>query len=107
MPEKKLGGHRARLREKENLFRYRTQFEGNLLRFVRAPFSSPEPTILLACGRNRELWEQPFQACAIDAPEVQKEKQYGGADSQTDFDFARLQMLQLLVSKQSYRFVWR
>ena len=24
------------------------------------PFSSPEPTILLACGRNRELWEQPF-----------------------------------------------
>ena len=31
------------------------------------PFSSPEPTILLACGRNRELWEQPFQACTIDA----------------------------------------
>ena len=30
-------------------------------------FSSPEPMILLACGRNRELWEQPFQACAIDA----------------------------------------
>ena len=25
-----------------------------------APFSSPEPAILLACGRNRELWEQPF-----------------------------------------------
>ena len=25
------------------------------------PFSSPEPTILLACGRNRELWEQSFQ----------------------------------------------
>ena len=23
-------------------------------------FSSPEPMILLACGRNRELWEQPF-----------------------------------------------
>ena len=22
-----------------------------------SPFSSPEPTILLACGRNRELWE--------------------------------------------------
>ena len=34
------------------------------------PFSSPEPTILLACGRNRELWEQPFQACAIDADYV-------------------------------------
>ena len=25
-----------------------------------ATFSYPEPTILLACGRNRELWEQPF-----------------------------------------------
>ena len=36
MPEKKFGGHRARLREKENLIRYRAQFEGNLLRFVRA-----------------------------------------------------------------------
>ena len=23
-------------------------------------FSSPKPTILLACSRNRELWEQPF-----------------------------------------------
>ena len=30
-------------------------------------FSSQEPTILLASGRNRELWEQPFQACPIDA----------------------------------------
>ena len=28
--------HCARLREKENLFRYRAQFEGNLLRFARA-----------------------------------------------------------------------
>ena len=34
---------------------------------LQIPFSSPEHTILLACGRNRELWEQPFQACAIDA----------------------------------------
>ena len=33
---------------------------------INQSFSSPEPTILLACGRNRELWEQPFQACAID-----------------------------------------
>ena len=33
---KKIGGHRARLREKENLFRYRAWFEGNLLRFARA-----------------------------------------------------------------------
>ena len=31
-----MGGHRARLREKENLFRYRAYFEGNLLRFARA-----------------------------------------------------------------------
>ena len=28
--------HRARLREKENLSRYRAYFGGNLLRFVRA-----------------------------------------------------------------------
>ena len=34
--EKKNRGHRARLREKENLFRYRrAEFEGNLLRFAR------------------------------------------------------------------------
>ena len=33
---KKIGGHRARLREKENLFPYRAKFEGNHLHFVRA-----------------------------------------------------------------------
>ena len=38
-------------------------------------FSSPEPTILLACGRNRELWEQPFQACALDADYVRPDGQ--------------------------------
>ena len=38
-------------------------------------FSSPEPTILLAGGRNRELWEQPFQACAIDADYVRPDGQ--------------------------------
>ena len=38
-------------------------------------FSSPEPTILLALGRNRELWEQPFQACAIDADCVKPDGQ--------------------------------
>ena len=37
--------------------------------------SSPEPTILLACGRNRELWEQPFQACSIDADCVKPDGQ--------------------------------
>ena len=39
------------------------------------PFSSPEPTILLACDRNRELWEQPFQACAIDEDFVKPDGQ--------------------------------
>ena len=33
---KKIWGHRARLREKEHLVRYRAYFEGNLLSFVRA-----------------------------------------------------------------------
>ena len=35
--------------------------------YLVVPFSSPEPMILLVYGRNRELWEEPFQACAIDA----------------------------------------
>ena len=34
--KKKIGCHRARLREKENLFTYRAKFEGNHLHFVRA-----------------------------------------------------------------------
>ena len=34
--KQKNRGHRARLIEKEHLFRYRAQFEGNLLGFVRA-----------------------------------------------------------------------
>ena len=38
-------------------------------------FSSPQPTILLACGRNRELWEQPSQACAADADCVKPDGQ--------------------------------
>ena len=33
---KKIGDHRAPVREKENLFRYLAQFEGNLLHFGRA-----------------------------------------------------------------------
>ena len=44
-------------------------------RLARFAFSSPEPTILLACGRNRELWEQPFQPCAIDADCVKPDGQ--------------------------------
>ena len=44
------------------------KFDSKKLSRAKAPpFSSPEPTILLVCGRNRELWEQPFQACVIDA----------------------------------------
>ena len=35
-PEKRIRGHRARLREKEDLFCYRGKFEGNILRCVRA-----------------------------------------------------------------------
>ena len=42
---------------------------------VSVSFSSPEPTILLAWGRNRELWEQPFQACATDADCVKPDGQ--------------------------------
>ncbi len=38
-------------------------------------FSSLEPTIRLACVRNQELWEQPFQACAIDADHVKPDGQ--------------------------------
>ena len=38
------------------------------------PFSSPETTILLACSRSRELWEQPFQACAIDVDCVKPDR---------------------------------
>ena len=39
------------------------EFERNILRMLRksgpATFSSPEPTILLACGWDRELWFGP------------------------------------------------
>ena len=35
------------------------------LRDITSPFSSPEPTIILTCGRDRELWPAPiFWACA-------------------------------------------
>ena len=34
--KKNFGDPRARLREKEHLFRYRAYFDGNILRFVRA-----------------------------------------------------------------------
>ena len=51
--------------------RHSREHETNALRILRksgparAPFSSPEPTTLLACGRNRELWpDSIFWACA-------------------------------------------
>ena len=50
IPEKKFGGHRARLREKENLFRYRAQFEGNLLRFVGARAHVRAPMTWTSCA---------------------------------------------------------
>ena len=43
--------------------------------FGSISFSSPEPTILVACGRNRELWEQPFWPCAIDEDFVKPDGQ--------------------------------
>ena len=45
------------------------------LDFAEMSFSSPEPMILLACSRNRELWEQPVQACTIDADFVKPDLQ--------------------------------
>ena len=46
-----------------------------LISIMACTFSSPEHTILLAWGRNRELWEQPFQACTIDADYVKPDGQ--------------------------------
>ena len=48
-------------------------------------FSSPEPMILLACGRNRELWEQPFQAYAIDADCVKPDGQNSAISFSSSF----------------------
>ena len=56
-------------------------------------FSSPEPTILLACGRNRELWEQPFQACAIDADHVRP----GGQNSVISFVISKCLLPELSI----------
>ena len=61
----------------KKMFSFRARAEKGIAWYISAldtltreawlgPFSSPEPTILLACGRNRELWKQPFRACAID-----------------------------------------
>ena len=62
-------------------------------------FSSPEPTILLACGRNRELWEQPFQTCAIDADYVRPDGQY----SVISFVISKWLLPELTRALDSYR----
>ena len=69
-----------------------------------APFSSPEPTFLLACGRNRELWEQPFQACAIDADFVRPD----GQNSVTSFVISKwlLPELSIPAAGQKDRWLW-
>ena len=48
--------HFSKLKEHYHVFAHAQEFDFR----TGGPFSSPEPTILLACGRNRELWEQPF-----------------------------------------------
>ena len=48
--KKKTWGHCARLREKKNLFRYRAQFEGNLLRFARARAHVRAPMTRKSCA---------------------------------------------------------
>ena len=66
-------------------------------------FSSPEPAILLACGRNRELWE-PFQACAIDADYVKPD----GQNSVISFDISKwlLPELSIHAAGQKDRRLW-
>ena len=68
--KKKIGGHCARLREKENLFRYRSQFEGNLLRFARARVHVRALMTQKSCAvgmRNailRNYFNRQSQACS-------------------------------------------
>ena len=68
-------------------------------------FSSPEPTILLACGRNRDLWEQPFQACAIDAHYVKPD----GQNSVISFVISKWLLPELSIPAvgQKDRRLWR
>ena len=68
--------------------------DSSFARAGSAPFSSPEPTILLARGRNRELWEQPFQACAIDADCVRPD----GQNSVISFVISKWLLPELLFS---------
>ena len=70
-----------------------------------ATFSSPEPTILLACDKNRELWEQPFQACTIDADNVRPD----GQNSVISFVISKwlLPELSIPTAGQKDRRLWR
>ena len=67
-------------------------------------FSSPEPTILLACGRNRELWEQPFRACAIDEDFIKPD----GHNSVISFVISKLFLPELSIpaAGQKDRMLW-
>ena len=38
-----------------------SHLKGRLGSIVKRPFSSPEPTILLVCARDRDLWQGPKQ----------------------------------------------
>ena len=71
---------------------------------AQASFSYPEPTILLACGMNRELWEQPFQACAIDADWVKPD----GRNSVISFVISKwlLPELSIPAAGQKDRRLW-
>ena len=51
------------------------KFKTELFLNTGTAFSSPEPSIFLACGRNRELWEQLFRACAVDEDRVKPDGQ--------------------------------
>ena len=54
VPEKKFGGHRACLREKENLFCYRAQLERNLFGFVRAPIHVSADDVKIVRSRDAQ-----------------------------------------------------
>ena len=68
------------------------------------PFSSPEPTILLPCAGIERLWEQPFQAWAIDADHVRPD----GQNSVISFVISKWLLPELSISAtgQKERRLW-
>ena len=61
--------------------------------------------IPLACGRNGELWEQPFQACAIDADCVKLDGQ-NSVISFVIFKMFAPRALVFLTTGQGERRLW-